>query len=80
MTTTNCATIKSRLDAAQAALEGLIAGGAVRSVTDSDGSRIEYTSANLPSLRSYIALLQAQYDACIGGTAAVVTKPVNFFF
>lgn len=76
----DCAAIKSRLDAAQAALEGLIAGGAVRSVTDSDGSRIEYTAASLPSLRSYIALLMAQYNACIAGTGTVVTKPVNFFF
>lgn len=76
----DCAAIKSRLDAAQAALEGLIAGGAVRSVTDSDGSRIEYTAAKLSDLRSYIALLTAQYNACIGGTGTVVTKPVNFFF
>ena len=76
----DCAAIKSRLDAAQAALEGLIAGGAIRSITDSDGSRIEDTSAQLPSLRSYIALLMAQYNACIAGTGTVVTKPVNFFF
>jgi hypothetical protein len=75
-----CAEIKSRLDAAQAAYDALLAGGAVRSITDSDGSRIEYTSANLPSLVSRLALLTAQYNACLAGTGTVVTKPVNFFF
>lgn len=75
-----CAEIKTRLDAAKAAFEGLIAGGAVRSITDADGSRIEYTAANLPSLRSYISLLEAQYAACTGGTSAVPARPINYFF
>lgn len=75
-----CADILARLNAAKAALAGAQQGGAIRSVTDTDGSRIEYTAANPGRLVSYIALLQAQYDACISGTTPVVTRPVNFFF
>jgi hypothetical protein len=80
MSDTNCAEIKTRLDAARAAYESLLSGGGVRSITDSDGSRIEYTTANLPSLASYIALLQAEYSGCINGTPTVVSKPVTFWF
>lgn len=76
----DCNEILTRLEAARAALDAALKGGAVRSVTDSDGSRIEYTAANTSNLVSYIALLQAQYDACIGGTGAVVSRPVNYFF
>lgn len=75
-----CVQILTRLNAARAALDAVINGGAIRSITDTDGSRVEYTSANSSKLVSYIALLQAQYDACIGGTSTVVTRPVNFFF
>lgn len=76
----SCAEIKTRLDAARAAYESLMQGGGIRSITDADGSRIEYTTGNLPSLQSYIALTQAQYDACIGGTGTVVSRPVQFFY
>lgn len=75
-----CTELKNRLDAANLAAASIRSGGGVRSVTDSDGSRIEYSTANLPSLLSYIALLQAQYDACVQGGGAVVTRPVQFFF
>lgn len=76
-----CAELLTRLNAAKAALIGVQNGGAIRAITDSDGSRIEYTSANPARLISYVALLQAMYDACIAGTSPpVVTRPVNFFF
>lgn len=80
MATTDCAAIKSQLDAANAALTALQNGAAVRSITDSDGSRIEYQSTDIGKLMSRVALLQAQYDACLAGTGAVVTRPVNFYF
>jgi hypothetical protein len=76
----DCAAIKTRLDAAQAALDALQRGAAIREVQDADGSRVMYTPASLPALISRVAVLQAQYDACIAGTATVVTRPVNFFF
>jgi len=76
-----CPEIYTRLLSARAALDGLMKGGAVRAITDTDGSRIEYTSANPGRLISYVALLEAQYAACIGGTSPpVVTRPVQFFF
>ncbi len=76
----DCAAIKTQLDAALAALTALQNGAAVRSITDSDGSRIEYQSSNMSALASRVALLQAQYDACIAGSGTVVTRPVNFYF
>lgn len=76
----DCAAIKRDLDAAIAALSGLQSGAAVRSITDSDGSRIEYQSGDIASLRTRVALLQAQYDACIGGLTPMLTRPVQFFF
>lgn len=76
----DCAAIKAKLDAAQAAFDRLISGRAIRVVVDSDGSRIEYTSANQSKLYQYLQLLQAQYDACIGGTKPAVTKPLQFVF
>lgn len=76
----DCAEILNRLNEAKAALHAVRIGGVVRSITDSDGSRIEYSQANMNNLTSYVALLQAQYDACVAGTGAVVTRPVNYFF
>ena len=76
----DCASILAQLNEAKAALHALNIGGVVRSITDSDGSRIEYSQANKTGLASYVALLQAQYDACVAGTPAVLTKPVNYFF
>lgn len=76
----DCALIKTKLDAALAALDRLTLGGAVRVIVDSDGSRIEYSTANRPSLVAYVQLLQAQYDACVTGNRAVVTRPINFVF
>lgn len=76
----DCAEILARLNAAKVALEALYKGGTVRSITDADGSRIEYNAAKPERLISYVALLQAQYDACIAGTSPVLTKPVNFYF
>lgn len=76
----DCADILRRLNEAKAALEGVLKGGSIRSIQDTDGSRVEYNAANQTNLRNYIALLQAQYDACIAGTSTVVTRPVNYFF
>jgi len=76
----DCADILRRLNAAKAALELVNTTGQVRAITDTDGSRIEYSIQRPQNLVSYVALLQAQYDACIAGTATIVTRPVNFFF
>lgn len=76
----DCAAIKAELDSALAAYRRLTEGGATRVVQDSDGSRIEYTAANAGRLYARIQLLQAQYAACVGGTAPIVTRPLQFFF
>lgn len=56
-------------------------GGAVRSVQDQNGERIEFSSANAASLLAYMRVLQAQcdtYTAVALGTD--VTKPMKYFF
>jgi len=78
-TQADCAAIKDELDKARATYERLIAPG-VRSVMDSDGSRIEYTTGNAEYYRERVQLLQAAYDACIGGRGAALTTPINFIF
>lgn len=77
----DCAAIKALLDEKLAAYNLASGGGSVRSVTDSDTSRIEYMSPNMDRLMKDIQLLQAQYAACLAGTQpAVLTKPINFVF
>lgn len=77
---TDCAAIKALLDEKLAAYNLASGGGAIRSVTDSDTSRIEYMSPNMERLMKDIQLLQAQYAACTAGTQAALTKPINFVF
>jgi hypothetical protein len=78
---TDCAAIKALLDAKIDAYNTATAGGSIRSVTDSDTSSIEYNAPNAQQLLKDIQLLQAQYQACIAGTAVpVMTKPINFLF
>lgn len=76
----DCAAIKTKLDAAIDAYDRLVSGRSVRVVWDSDRSRIEYTSANLPSLNAYIQRLTVEYAACIGQPIAAATKPIQFVF
>lgn len=76
---TDCASIKTDLDAAKAVLDRMMAPG-IRAVQDSDGSRIEYTVGNLNAQREKVALLQAQYDACVSGKRTAMTRPINFVF
>ena len=76
----DCTEILNRLNEAKSALHAVRIGGVVRSISDSDGSRIEYSQANQANLVSYVALLEAQYAACVSGTSVVVARPVNYFF
>jgi hypothetical protein len=76
----DCAAIKAKLDAKIAVLDRLVSGAGVRAVQDSDGSRIEYSLPNINALREQIALLQAEYDACLKGTPSVLTRPIQFVF
>jgi hypothetical protein len=75
----DCAAIKDELDKAKDVYLKLIAPG-VRSVYDSDGSRIEYTTGNVEAYRDVVALLQARYDACIAGRPQALTTPINFIY
>lgn len=76
----DCAAIKTQLDEALALYNRLIAGGGVRAIQDSDGSRIEYSVPNINRLYQRVAYLQAQYDACVNGGVAAVTRPLTFIF
>lgn len=76
----DCAAIKTKLDEAEAALHRVHLGGTVRRVRDLSGEEIEYNAANLANLKSYIALLTAQYAACLNGTGVAITRPVNPLF
>jgi hypothetical protein len=78
-TTADCAAIKDELDKARATYERLIAPG-VRSVMDSDGSRIEYSTGNAEYYREKVQMLQAAYNACLSGRGAALTTPINFIF
>lgn len=53
-------TLADQLRAAKQAYHDLMTGKSARVIVDSDGSRVEYTSANADRLRSYIAELEAQ--------------------
>lgn len=75
-----CADIKAKLDAKQAVLDRLVSGTGIRAVQDTDGSRVEYSQGNVDLLKEQIALLQAQYQACVDGRGAAITRPLNFIF
>lgn len=77
---TDCAGIKQALEDKIAQYNLATGGGGIRSVQDSDTSRIEYNAPNAQRLMQDIQLLQAAYAACVGGAAAQMTKPINFVF
>lgn len=52
------ATACQRLAEAEQALHTLSLGGALRAITDENGERVEYTSANRVSLIAYINMLR----------------------
>lgn len=76
----DCAAILQKLNEANAALHTASIGGTVRRVRDLSGEEIEYNAANTANLRSYIALLTAQYNQCINGGALAITRPVTPLF
>lgn len=63
----DCATLQAELDAAKALLAIMRQKSLVRSVFDSDGSRIEYSSTGLTSQETYVRRLEAQMDALCNG-------------
>jgi hypothetical protein len=76
-----CADIKARLDAANRAYDRLVAGEQVVVIVDAFRSRVEYKPAELSQLTQQIAVLQAQYNACINpGKITALTRPVTFRF
>ena len=77
---TDCAAIKEALEEKLAQYNLATGGGGIRSVQDSDSSRIEYNAPNAQRLMQDIQMLQAAYAACVGQTAAAMTKPINFIF
>lgn len=60
--------LQTRLAEAQAALHDILTGASVRSVTDSNGEKVEYRAVDIARLRAYIQELQAQVDAEAGTT------------
>jgi len=77
----DCSVIKAQLDEANRAYNEISNGAQVVVIVDAFRSRVEYGRANIPELKAKIALLQAQYVACLAGKPhAVMTRPVQFFF
>lgn len=62
---TTCAEWQTKLDAANAALEKLLLGGAVVSIKDGE-NEIKYSAANRDSLQAWRDYLQTQVDECAG--------------
>lgn len=60
----NCETVLARLQEAKAALHNLSIGQAPRVVVDSNGERVEYTAANINTLRTYISILEQEAALC----------------
>jgi hypothetical protein len=69
-------TLAEQLRAAKQAYHDLMTGKSARVIVDSDGSRVEYTSANADRLRSYISELEAQ----LAGNVAGRRRPLTPFF
>lgn len=76
----DCTALKTRLDQLIAARDRLLTGKQLVVVVDANRSRVEYTPAKSDELYAEIAKLQAQYNACIGGTLTVLTRPLQYFF
>ena len=55
-----------RLVEAEAALHTLLVGGAVVEVTDQNGERVRYSTANASRLEAYIARLKAEIAGLSG--------------
>jgi hypothetical protein len=75
----NCDALKTELDNALALLAMMREKSLIRSVSDSDGSRIEYSSAGLTSQENYVRRLQAQYSTFCN-TCMQASGPINFVF
>lgn len=65
-------TLQARLDEAESALHDLTL-GAQRVVMERNGTKIQYTPANIPALKAYVATLQAQIRAAGGAVPGVQT-------
>lgn len=67
MADADCITdLKARLKAARDAYHSLMLGGSPRAITDSDGSKVEFTASNVSNLRLYIRQLELELAACSG--------------
>lgn len=75
----DCSAIEARLEAARAAYDALVLGGAVRKFVDQNGEAVEYTSANSSKLLSYIHQLENALAVCQGSVPAV-SGPLRFTF
>jgi 4-hydroxy-L-threonine phosphate dehydrogenase PdxA len=77
----DCSAIKAQLDEANRAYDSISNGAQVVVIVDAFRSRVEYGRANMPELKVKIALLEAQYAACLAGKPrAVMTRPIQFWF
>jgi hypothetical protein len=66
----DCEALKTELDEARTLLKEMIAPG-IRSVADSDGSRVEYTTGALTAQQKIVFGLQSLYDStCMGPVRA----------
>lgn len=66
---------QAQLDQAKAEYHKLLTGVKARVIVDSNGERVEYTSANRAALRAYIAELEDEL-----GAAPLSRRPMGVYF
>lgn len=68
------ATAAQRLVEAETALHAILTGRGIQSAVDSDGSRVQYSTANVSRLRSYIEDLKREIAGTTRSTGPI--RPV----
>lgn len=65
---------------ADAAWIALNTGGSIRAVTDQNGERVEFSTANRSGLLSLIRTLQPQCDTYTSIALSAVNRPMRYLF
>ena len=75
----DCAALQTELDNARALLALMREKSVVRSVRDSDGSSVEYSSSGLTAQQNYVLRLQGMVDTLCSGCGRAAA-PTGFVF
>lgn len=72
--------VQANLLEAKQAYHLLMTGQAVAEVTDQNGDRVRYTTANISKLANYITQLKLLCPENTGSSPAHVSGPLGFYF